>query len=498
MAIGQYSGGIGAIAGAIVGGIVGYYTGYGAYQGAMIGASLGGMAGGVAGSVLWPEKVNPEFPPPPQPNENRTQISTYGTSIPIVYESSRLAGNIIYMSDVNNTVVRTSHRQDGVRYYEIVQTYTSTFAIAFCEGQVESISRIWLNGKVFADFRNPLSPNYPVGNSSLAYANWSTSVALSSIYFSIYYGSDTQISNSSISAIIGAAETPAYRGICYIVFIDFPIGEFSGIPTVEIEISPYTPGNLVTYDAATSRLYLHSGITNTITSTTDFSAYSPLLEHNAMTPDSDLIKINASTKTVYIFSGVTTTISSSFVASSVPYTPTGFTCHPSNGYYIIGADNGLGSYSRRTIHYVFDNTGAFVSSWQDDSVYGGTPLYSFLPDGRMIVQYYSSSYAPGPSYGSRFVVYSSYLGGATIARWGPQPHWDTTGYTSGGFLFGSRPVTEFLHMNYKTSYYKFILSDLIDDGTRFILPVGAYISQNISDPSGYAQGAQLTNGFEGY
>jgi len=236
MALGQYSGGIGAIAGAIVGGIVGYYTGYGAYQGAMIGASLGGMAGGVAGSVLWPEKINPDFPPPPQPNENRTQISTYGTPIPIVYASSRLAGNIIYMSDINNTVVRSKHRQDGVRYYEIVQTYTSTFAVAFCEGPVTGIARIWLNGKIFVDFRDPSGPYYPSGSTALASGNLDASIALSQVFFSIYFGTETQTSNAAISAILGAADTPPYRGICYIVFIDFPVGEFSGVPTVEVEI----------------------------------------------------------------------------------------------------------------------------------------------------------------------------------------------------------------------------------------------------------------------
>jgi hypothetical protein len=238
MAIGQYSGGIGAIAGAIVGGIVGYYTGYGAYQGAMIGASLGGMAGGVAGSVLWPEKINPEFPPPPQPNENRTQISTYGTPIPIVYESARLAGNIIYMSDVNNTVVRTSHRQDGVRYYELTQTYTSTFAIAFCEGPVTGISRIWINGKIFADWRDPSNPYYPSGSTGLASANIDASVALENVWFSTYLGTESQTHDTNMALILGAADTPAYRGICYITFINFPVGEFSGLPSVEIEIGP--------------------------------------------------------------------------------------------------------------------------------------------------------------------------------------------------------------------------------------------------------------------
>lgn len=267
MALGQYSGGIGAIAGAIIGGVIGYQFGM-TQQGAMIGASLGGMAGGVAGSVLWPEKVNPDFPPPPQPNENRTQISTYGTPIPVVYESARLAGNIIYMSDVNNTVVRTSHRQDGVRYYELTQTYASTFAVAFCEGPVSGISRIWLNGKIFVDWRNPASQYYPEGSEGVSSGNLETSVGRSVIDFKTYTGTASQTYDTNIAAIIGAAETPAYRGICYIVFIDFPVGEFSGVPTVEVEISGAIGNVQLTDMTALSTGYAGGKFTTTTTSAT--------------------------------------------------------------------------------------------------------------------------------------------------------------------------------------------------------------------------------------
>jgi hypothetical protein len=237
MAIGQYLGIIGSIVGGIIGGVIGSYVpGVGTAYGAMLGASIGGMIGGVTGQVFYPEKYDLNLPPPPQPHEARFQVSTYGAAIPIVYESARLAGNIIYMSPINNTVVRTSHRQDGVRYYEITQTYTCTFAVAFCEGPVEGISRIWLNSKVFADYRDPAGPYYPSGSTGLASANLDTSIALEATYFSIYLGSETQTADANISALTTDAENPSYKGICYIVFIDFPVGEFSGLPNIEVEI----------------------------------------------------------------------------------------------------------------------------------------------------------------------------------------------------------------------------------------------------------------------
>ena len=244
MAISQYSGGFGAIAGGIIGGVIGAYTPVGPYQGAMWGASIGGMAGGIAGQVFWPDKVDLTHPLPPKPHETRVQISTYGSPIPIQYDDGRMAGNIIYMSDVAETVERSRHRQDGVRYYEMVKTYTSTFAIAFCENPNQrELARIWVNGKVFVDYRDPDGPYYPTEGAGYASGNLDTSIARAATFFQVYIGSESQVADATLSALLGATETPTYRGTLYIVFMDFPVGEFSGVPTIEIELAAVgTPG----------------------------------------------------------------------------------------------------------------------------------------------------------------------------------------------------------------------------------------------------------------
>ena len=238
MAIGQYMGMIGTVVGAVIGGVIGsYFPGVGTYAGASIGGTLGGALGGVAGAVFFPEKADINLPPPPQPHETRQQISTYGAAIPIQYGSGRMSGNIVRMSPVVETIERSRHRQDGVRYYEMVKTYTSTFAMCFCEGPVPGVARIWVNGKIFADFRDPNGPYFPTGSTALASANLETSIARSEAFFSIYLGSETQTADPALVALFGAAAVPAYRGRCYIVFIDFPVGEYSGIPQIEIEVT---------------------------------------------------------------------------------------------------------------------------------------------------------------------------------------------------------------------------------------------------------------------
>jgi hypothetical protein len=243
MAFGQYLGLITGVIGAIIGGVLGGIGtyGFGAPAGAAWGFTIGSMIGGIAGQVFWPEKADINTPPPPQPHETRLQFSSWGMAIPIQYGDGRMAGNIIYMSDIKETIERSRHRQDGVRYYEMIRTYTATFAIAFCEGPVPGVARLWMNNKVFADWRDPTGEYYPVGDYALAVANVETTVARAAAYFSVYLGSESQSVDPTISTLLTAAEVPAYRGIFYIVFKDFPIGEFSGVPNIEVEVGDYTP-----------------------------------------------------------------------------------------------------------------------------------------------------------------------------------------------------------------------------------------------------------------
>jgi hypothetical protein len=239
MAFGQYLGIVVGIVGAIVGGIIGFYSGGppGAATGAAWGFSIGSMVGGISGQIFWPEKADINAPPPPQPHETRVQCSSWGMPIPIQYGSGRMAGNIIYMSDITETIERSKHRQDGVRYYEMTKTYTATFAIAFCEGPVAGVARLWMNGKVFADWRDPASPDYPqIYNGLTSSANIDTTIARSTVYFTLHLGEESQASDATLAALLTAAETPAYRGVFYIVFVDFPVGEKSGVPDIEVEV----------------------------------------------------------------------------------------------------------------------------------------------------------------------------------------------------------------------------------------------------------------------
>lgn len=148
-------------------------------------------------------------------NELSIQTSTYNKIIPVIYGTVRLAGNIIWMSDIREVkeetvnTVRTGKnsktKQKMMNYY-----YFASFAIAICKGEIESIKNVWVNTELLnlANYRHR-----------------------------IYYGTSTQEPDTLIQAIEGVGKCTAYRDICYIVFEDFPLSDFGNrIPNFTFEV----------------------------------------------------------------------------------------------------------------------------------------------------------------------------------------------------------------------------------------------------------------------
>lgn len=148
-------------------------------------------------------------------NELSIQTSTYNKIIPVIYGTVRLAGNIIWVSEIKevkeeaiNTVQtgkNSKTKQKMLNYY-----YFASFAIAICKGEIESIKNVWANTELLNLF------NYK---------------------HRIYYGTNTQEPDTLIQAIEGVGKCTAYRDICYVVFEDFPLSDFGNrIPNFTFEV----------------------------------------------------------------------------------------------------------------------------------------------------------------------------------------------------------------------------------------------------------------------
>jgi hypothetical protein len=185
------------VAGAVVGGAIG----------GPLGASIGWSLGAAVGSLLDPPKIEG-----PRLNDRRLQNSAYGQPIPIVYGAYRLAGNVIWQTDL----VEHEQKSGGKGGPETVEyTYSASYAIMICEGPIGSIRRIWADGRVIYDPRE----------SSLA------------LPITVYLGDEEQLPDPTMEADKGAGNVPAHRGTAYVVFTDHYLTEFGNrIPNLEFEV----------------------------------------------------------------------------------------------------------------------------------------------------------------------------------------------------------------------------------------------------------------------
>lgn len=149
-------------------------------------------------------------------NELTVQKSAYNEIIPILYGTNRIAGNIIWATDIQeiqNSYI-TSYKagkgkkkvyQNNIEYY-----YYVNIAIGICKGKVKELKRVWADTNL---------------------------IDISKYTYRFYNGTEEQLPDSLIQSFQGINKTPAYKGLCYIVFENLPLAEFGNrIPNFTFEI----------------------------------------------------------------------------------------------------------------------------------------------------------------------------------------------------------------------------------------------------------------------
>lgn len=199
--------------GSAIGGAVGSFGGP---VGSAIGAALGRQVGNsIGGRVNKTSKSSVGR----HLSDLAVQSSSYGDSIPMLYGSGRIAGNIIWALPIKEVLTTSQGNSGGGKGGGAQKTskgdasysYYATLAIAICEGEVDELVRIWADAKVI----NPA--DYTIR---------------------FYKGTETQSPDSLIESYEGMGSTPAYRGLCYVVVEDFPLGDFGNrIPNFTFEVS---------------------------------------------------------------------------------------------------------------------------------------------------------------------------------------------------------------------------------------------------------------------
>ena len=178
--------------------------------GTALGGPLGGAIGAIIGAAIDSQIVRAITPNQtqriegPRLNDVKVTTSTEGMVIPRVYGTMRVGGNIVWATDFREEVRTTTQRTGGgkggggggattvtTEYF-----YYCSFAVALCEGPIAAIGRIWADGKPFD---------------------------VPGAVYRVYRGTEDQGRDPLIASMMGAENTPAYRGTAYVVFDNLPL-----------------------------------------------------------------------------------------------------------------------------------------------------------------------------------------------------------------------------------------------------------------------------------
>lgn len=228
--------------GSIIGAVVGFYTGgttwYAMAASAAQGAAVGSAVGGLIDPPKGPTIIGPRL------SDLSQQNASYGASIPRVYGSAPVYGNVFWIE--NNRLKETVHKDNeggkgGGGGSEVKTfTYSATFALGLCRGEIAGIRRIWVSGKLI----------YDAGVTDVDAIAASNRAANG---FTVYLGTEDQMPNPRMQAALGAANTPAFRGLAYIVFEDFDLTDYgNSLAGAQIKVEIVNSGTYTDWDRTTT------------------------------------------------------------------------------------------------------------------------------------------------------------------------------------------------------------------------------------------------------
>jgi hypothetical protein len=194
---GALFGPLGAIAGRIAGGLIGNSIDH---------ALLGGSGG--ERRLEGPRLADLDV-----------MASTEGAPIPRVYGRARLAGQVIWATPIIEVATTTQESSGGkgmgssggtTTTITTTYTYFAEFAVGICEGPIGRVGRIWADGSL---------------------------LDLDGLTVRTFRGDEAQAADPLIVARQGAAGTPAYRGLAYVVFERLPLAPYGNrIPQLAFEV----------------------------------------------------------------------------------------------------------------------------------------------------------------------------------------------------------------------------------------------------------------------
>ncbi len=155
------------------------------------------------------------------------QSSAYGVTVPLVYGSNRIAGNMVWYGDFKATPHTTSTSSGGkggggVTQNNTTYTYSASTLMALCEGPITAVPQIWKDKQLFADI--------PAG-----------AAAITQLGMSLASGTDGQATWAYLTTFTPAgglvgAQALGYSGLAYVYAQDYQLGNGASVVNHSFEI----------------------------------------------------------------------------------------------------------------------------------------------------------------------------------------------------------------------------------------------------------------------
>ena len=112
-----------------------------------VGTVLGGPVGSAIGALIG-QSIDQELLAPvrrgPRVGDLSVQTSSYGTQIPRIYGTMRVAGSVVWATDL----IERANSGGAKGQPDVTYSYTVSMAVALSSRHARSIKRIWADGKL--------------------------------------------------------------------------------------------------------------------------------------------------------------------------------------------------------------------------------------------------------------------------------------------------------------------------------------------------------------
>lgn len=183
-----------------------------------VGAAIGGPVGGAIGAMLGQQIDSAIFGGPARQGsrlkELAVQTSSYGTQVPVVFGAMRVAGTVIWSTELIEDRVKSGGSKS--RPATVNYSYRVSLAIALSSRPISRIGRVWADGNLIRGSAGDLKTEGQ---------------------FRYHSGHADQATDPLLASAEAAGQCPAYRGLAYAVFEDLQLADFGNrIPSLTFEV----------------------------------------------------------------------------------------------------------------------------------------------------------------------------------------------------------------------------------------------------------------------